>query len=40
MAANGYTLAVVITYRLYRCSVCGANVKTGMHHRAANTRGV
>jgi hypothetical protein len=39
MAANGYTLAVVISYRLYRCSVCGANVKTGMHHRAANTRG-
>jgi len=40
MAANGYTLAVVISYNLYRCSVCGGNIKTNTHHRAANTRGV
>ncbi|MBC7939098.1 MAG: ribonuclease H-like domain-containing protein [Chitinophagaceae bacterium] len=39
MAANGYTLAVVISYNLYRCTVCGGNIKTNTHHRAANTRG-
>jgi hypothetical protein len=35
---NGYTLANLILYRLYRCS-CGANVKGSRHARAAVTRG-
>lgn len=35
---NGFTLANLILYRLYRCS-CGANVKGSRHSRAAVTRG-
>ena len=35
---NGYTLANLILYRLYRCA-CGANVKGSRHARAAVTRG-
>lgn len=36
---NGLTRAVVIDYRLYRCSECGANVKGTRHSRMAATRG-
>ena len=36
---NGYTLANLILYRLYRCRSCGANVKGNRHTRAASTRG-
>lgn len=36
---NGMTLAQVITYRLYRCQDCGANVRGPYHSRAAVTRG-
>lgn len=35
---NGFTLANLILYRLYRCA-CGANVKGSRHARAAITRG-
>lgn len=35
---NGFALANLILYRLYRCS-CGANVKGSRHSRAAVTRG-
>jgi hypothetical protein len=35
---NGFTLANLILYRLYRCA-CGANVKGSRHARAAVTRG-
>lgn len=36
---NGFTLANLILYRLYRCRGCGANVKGSRHARAAVTRG-
>lgn len=36
---NGFTLANLILYRLYRCTACGANVKGSRHSRAAVTRG-
>jgi hypothetical protein len=36
---NGFTLANLILYRLYRCRACGANVKGSRHSRAAVTRG-
>jgi len=36
----GTTLAQVITYVLYRCRACGANVRGGFHSRQATTRGV
>lgn len=36
---NGFTLANLILYRLYRCKSCGANVKGSRHARAAVTRG-
>lgn len=36
---NGYTLANLILYRLFRCRACGANVKGSRHSRAAVTRG-
>lgn len=36
---NGFTLAAMILYRLYRCRSCGANVKGSRHARAALTRG-
>lgn len=39
MTRQGYVLASVIAYTGYRCSVCGGNLKTTAHHRAANTRG-
>lgn len=40
MMRQGYVLATVISYTAYRCSVCGGNIKTTSHHRAASTRGV
>lgn len=36
---TGTTLAALITYVLYRCGDCGANVKGSRHSRAAVTRG-
>lgn len=36
---NGVKLAQQITYRLYRCLDCGANVQGTRHSRAAITRG-
>lgn len=36
---NGYKLANLILYRLYRCKDCGANVQGTRHSRAAVTRG-
>lgn len=39
MVRQGFVLATVISYTAYRCSVCGGNLKTTMHHRAASTRG-
>lgn len=38
LTPNGFTLANLILYRLYRCA-CGANVKGSRHARAAVTRG-
>lgn len=38
LTPNGYALANLILYRLYRCA-CGANVKGTRHSRAAVTRG-
>lgn len=36
---NGFTLANLILYRLFKCRGCGANVKGARHARAAVTRG-
>jgi hypothetical protein len=36
---TGVKLASLITYTLYRCSDCGANVQGSRHSRAAVTRG-
>lgn len=36
---NGIKLAQQITYLLYRCADCGANVQGTRHSRAATTRG-
>lgn len=36
---NGIKLAQQISYRLYRCTSCGANVQGTRHSRAAVTRG-
>lgn len=36
---NGFALANLILYRLYRCRSCKANVKGTRHSRAAITRG-
>jgi hypothetical protein len=36
---NGYKLANLILYKLYRCRGCGANVQGSRHARAAVTRG-
>lgn len=36
---NGYKLAQQITYRLFRCQDCGANVQGTRHSRAGVTRG-
>lgn len=36
---TGTKLATLITYVLYRCRDCGANVQGSMHSRAAVTRG-
>jgi len=36
---NGVKLANLITYRLFRCTSCGANVQGTRHSRAATTRG-
>ncbi|MBC7938714.1 MAG: ribonuclease H-like domain-containing protein [Chitinophagaceae bacterium] len=40
MVRQGYVLAQVISYTAYRCSVCGGNLKTVAHHRAARISGV
>lgn len=39
LEVNGTKLAQQITYRLYRCLDCGANVQGTRHSRAATTRG-
>lgn len=39
LKVNGTKLAQQITYRLYRCLDCGANVQGTRHSRAATTRG-
>jgi hypothetical protein len=36
---NGFKLANLILYRVYRCQGCGANVQGTRHSRAAVTRG-
>ena len=36
---QGVVLATVISYTGYRCSLCGGNLKTTAHHRAATVRG-
>lgn len=39
LEVNGYKLANLILYRLFRCRDCGANVQGSRHSRAAVTRG-
>lgn len=39
LVRNGTKLATLITYVLYRCQDCGANVQGTRHSRAAITRG-
>jgi hypothetical protein len=39
LTRNGTRLAQLITYTLWRCSDCGANVQGSRHSRAAITRG-
>lgn len=39
LEANGIKLANLISYKLYRCQDCGANVQGATHARAAVTRG-
>lgn len=39
LTRNGVKLAQQITYLLYRCQSCGANVQGTRHSRAATTRG-
>lgn len=40
LTSNGLRRAIIIDYRLYRCTNCGANVQGTKHSRAATTRGV